>query len=60
MAKKPYIVHRFKKMSRATQKAKQMKKEYGYKPSVFKVYNPKSKKTTYAVVKPKKLQKVRR
>ena len=41
----------------AKKKAAQMKKLYGYKPSVFKVTHPTTKKSKYVVVQPTKLKR---
>ena len=49
----------FLKVSRAKKKAKVMKEKYGYKPEVFKVTHPVTKKSKYVVVKPKGLKKIK-
>jgi len=48
-----YTTHKFKRLSQAKVRQKQMKKMYGYKPAIFKVTG--KGKTRYVVVKPRGL-----
>jgi len=51
-------IFKFKKIANANKKAIQMKKAYGYKPTVFKATNNRTGKYNYVVVKPKGLKRI--
>lgn len=50
--------YKFRKLSTARKKAKQMQRKYGYKPGVFQVTHPKTNKSFYAVIKPKGIKRI--
>lgn len=54
-----YTERKFRKIGSAKRFANVMKKDYGYKPTVFKVRTPKARTVTYVVVKPKGLKRLR-
>jgi len=53
-----YKMFRYTKLSSARKKARDMKKKYGYTPTVFEEKHKKTKKVKYVVIKPKSLTKL--
>lgn len=49
----------FSKYEEAKEKAKKLRKQYGYLPAVYKVKHPKKDRVKYVVVKPNKLKSIR-
>ena len=53
-----YAEIKYKKYVDAKNKQKEMKRDYGYTPTVFKLIHPINKKVTYVVIKPKGIKKL--
>ena len=51
-----HTVYRFRKKKNAQKKQSQIKRMYGFKPGIYKVTNPKTKKYFYTVTKAKGIQ----
>jgi len=50
--------HKFTNINAAKGKAAQLARKYGYRPEVFKVTNPRTRKTIFVVVEPKGLTRI--
>jgi hypothetical protein len=54
-----YTTKSFRKLVNARERQHQMKRLYGYTPSIFKITHHRSRKVKYVVVKPKGIKRIR-